>query len=268
LVFSVSDGSLPTSLAKKTIVHFQFPFQLKKASLSNLLKSHLYTLVCNSRFTKKYIDASFHVNSRVLYPPVDTGLFTPAKKTNTIIYVGRFSHLTQTKNQLLLIKSFKNISALLPGWKLIIAGGLGVGRDDKFISTLQNESKNSRIELFFNPDINTLKKLFGQAKIFWSAAGYGEDAHSQPLRMEHFGMTVVEGMSAGCVPVITNLGGHTEILDNKSGFLWDTPSELEKITLTLIKNPKVLAFMSKQAQLRSKIFSTACFQNSLASIIG
>jgi len=269
LVFWVSDGSLPTSFAKKTLVHFQFPFKLSpRFTLNNFLKSHLYTFVCNSRFTKRFIDQSFRVDSRVIYPPIDTELFPVTKKTNTILYVGRFSGLTQNKNQLQLVKSFQKISPRLSGWKLIVAGGLGIGHDEKLISLLKNAAKNLPIEFVFNPDLKTLKKLYGQAKIFWSASGFGTEEFENPLKVEHFGITVVEAMSAGCVPVISNLGGHKEILDFKSGFLWDSPAELEQITLSLAKSPKILKYLSIEAQKRSKIFSTACFQNSLASIIG
>ncbi len=267
LSFWVSDGSLPTSFSKKTLVHFQFPFKITP-KVSDLIKSKLYTFVCNSRFTKHFIDTSYHTNSLVLYPPVDTSLYPPGKKTNTILYVGRFSRLTQEKNQLQLIKSFKNISKKLPGWKLIIAGGLGIGHDEKFLASLDAEIQKYPIKLVYNPTTDDLKSFLGQAKIFWSASGFGHDEMQDPTKVEHFGMSVVEAMGAGGVPIITNLGGHKEILDFKSGFLWDSPQELEKLTISLAHSPKILNYMSKQAIARSRYFDLICFQNSLSSITG
>lgn len=268
LAFWVSDGSLPASFAKKTLIHFQIPFTQLTPSISDRIKARLYTLVCNSRFTKSFIDSQYSAHSLVLYPPVDTQIFPPAKKTNTILYVGRFSRLTQDKNQLQLIKSFQKIEKKLKNWKLIIAGGLGIGHDHKFINSLSGQINKSQIELCFNPNLPTLKKLYGQAKIFWSAAGYGHDQYTHPDKVEHFGMTVVEAMSAGCVPIVSNLGGHREIVDNKSGFLWDQPSEMESLTVELIRTPEILSYLSRTVQARSKIFDKLCFQNSLQSIIG
>src|SRR3989344_9144145 len=69
LLFWLSDGSLPTSFAKKTIVHFQFPFQnVHGGSLPNLLKSRFYKFVANSQFTKQAIDKEFNINCSVIYP--------------------------------------------------------------------------------------------------------------------------------------------------------------------------------------------------------
>ncbi len=47
-----------------------------------------------------------------------------------------------------------------------------------------------------------LADLYARASIFWHAAGLGEDAEDDPNRMEHFGISIVEAMSAGAVPVV------------------------------------------------------------------
>ena len=47
-----------------------------------------------------------------------------------------------------------------------------------------------------------LRDLYGRASIFWHAAGLGEDPDRHPDRFEHFGITTVEAMSAGAVPVV------------------------------------------------------------------
>ena len=43
--------------------------------------------------------------------------------------------------------------------------------------------------------------------LFWHAAGLGEDPTTNPDRFEHFGISVVEAMSAGAVPMVYEHGG-------------------------------------------------------------
>ncbi|OGD08720.1 hypothetical protein A2397_04135 [Candidatus Amesbacteria bacterium RIFOXYB1_FULL_44_23] len=268
LLFWVSDGSLPVSFCKKTIIHLQFPFlNIAGRGFKNFLKSRIYTFVVNSGFTKTFIDKEFSVSSQVVYPPIDTSLFMSAAKTNSIVYVGRFSNLTQHKGQEVLIKSFKNISRSIPGWKLILAGGTSVGTNSADLTKLKKQAKGYPIEFVTNPSFDQLRKLFSSSKIFWSASGFGVDQNSQPIKTEHFGITVVEAMAAGSVPVIVNAGGHPEIVEDKvSGFLWATTQELESTTLDLITQNQFAKY-SQAAQVRSKIFDVTEFNNRLDRVI-
>lgn len=269
LVFWVSDGSLPTSLAAKTIVHFQFPFtHIHGSSPLNLLKSRFYTFVCNSRFTKSFIDPEFNIRSRVIYPPVNTASFVPGLKTKTILYVGRFSHLTQLKNPHLLIESFRQIYKQLPGWKLVIAGGAGVGTASGTLASLSRKSAGLPVQIITNPAFTQLQKLYSSASLFWSASGFGADEQSEPVKVEHFGITPVEAMSAGCVPLLVNLGGHKEIIDQgKNGFLWSTPAELQALTLDLCRHPALLTALADSARQKSKIFDITRFNSGFTALI-
>ena len=53
--------------------------------------------------------------------------------------------------------------------------------------------------------------------------------------MEHFGITTVEAMAHGCVPVVVRLGGQLEIVqDGVNGRLWGSLGELVAITRELM----------------------------------
>jgi glycosyltransferase involved in cell wall biosynthesis len=76
-------------------------------------------------------------------------------------------------------------------------------------------------------------------------------------------------MSSGCVPIVTNLGGHKEIINNnEDGILWNTVEELINETNLLIKNPNRLKKLSQMAIQKSKMFSTSNFYEKIDSLVG
>ena len=78
-----------------------------------------------------------------------------------------------------------------------------------------------------------LSGLYGEAALYWHAAGYGADLQKEPGRAEHFGIAIVEAMSAECVPVVFAAGGPTEIVTHGvDGFLFSTEDELVDLTAT------------------------------------
>ena len=269
LVFWNSDGSLPFSLAKKTFINMQFPHHgVSGHSLKNIIKSKFYTFLTNSKFTKEIIDREYWVKSQVLYPPIRTNDFKIGPKFKQILYVARFSNLAQVKGHEILIQSFKNIYKQIPEWKLILAGNTNIGTTDESFAKLKNLAADLPVEFVINPDLTDLKKLYSRASIFWSASGYGIDQRLHPEKAEHFGMTVVEAMSAGCVPIIVNLGGHPEIVTNtEDGFLWDEPRMLEKLTLDLISDTQKISYLSKLAQNKASVFDEDKFKVKLLELI-
>lgn len=270
LCFWLSDGSIPNLHAVKNILHFQVPFHdVGGKSLFNRLKLRkINKIVCNSQFTKKFIDKEYNAKSIVAYPPIDVEKFKPLKKENVILSVGRFSQLLQAKRQDVLVEVFRRIAGSgVRGWKLVLVGGSDVGAKE-FIKKLRSLSKGYPIEIVENPDFNQLKSLYGKAKIFWSASGFGVDEDEQPERVEHFGITVVEAMAAGCVPAVVNKGGYREIVkDPIDGILWDTQNSLISRTLMLIANEKRLKTISDNAKKKAQNFSLKIFENEILKII-
>lgn len=255
----LSDGSIPTPFAKRNFLHFQVPFKIAGRTLGNRLKLFRYqALICNSNFTKKYIDQSFGVNCQVVYPPVDTNLIKPSNKKNYILSVGRFFSHLHSKKQEILIESFaKMIESGLKNWQLILAGSV---EDKKYLNYLMVAAKGLPVKFFTNTNSQTLRMLYGQAKIYWHAAGFGEDLKAYPEKAEHFGITIAESMAAGCVPVVFAAGGVLEIVkEGEGGFLWSDLGEFREKTLNLIKNEQLWKKMSDKAQKESLKFSKEKF---------
>ena len=271
VMFWVTDGSIPTLRASKNYLHFQFPFHnVNGRSLLNKMKLfRVNKIICNSMFTKKVVDKEYGVESVVLYPPVATDLYKLKRKVNQICYVARFSNLTQNKGHEVLIKEFKKLvkDKKFTDWKLVFAGGTEVGANIH-LKHLKSLAKGSNIEFVESPTVEVLKDVFGKSKVFWSGAGFNEDENKNPEKVEHFGITLVESMSAGCVPVVYNAGGYKEIIDNgKNGFLWQNGKELIAITKQIVGQSGVLTEISKEAVLSSKKYGYEEFKREVKKII-
>jgi len=243
LLFWVSDGSIPLMLAKRNILHFQVPFHnIAGGSFSNKLKLRFVdTIACNSNFTKRFIDKEYGVESIVLYPPVSVEEFKPGRKKNIILAVGRFEETMQSKRQDVLIDVFREmICGGLKDWRLVLVGAsLEQENKNKFLNSLKKQAKDLPVEFGVNVSFKELKKLYGQARIFWHATGYGIDENEHPGKVEHFGMTTVEAMAAGCWPLVYSAGGQKEIFSSfvdKDMVLWKGKDELFKKTMKIINS--------------------------------
>lgn len=268
LMFWVSDGSIPTLKSRNNILHFQFPFKnINGKTLINKMKLfRIKHVVVNSRFTKKFIDNEFGINSKVIYPPIDTNSFRSSKKENLICYVGRFSQLTQSKNQHILVEIFKKMyDSGFSDWKLILAGGGEVGAK-KYIEDLRKITVGYPITIKVSPTFSEIKDIYAKSKIFWSAVGLNIDQYKSPLKVEHFGMTLVEAMSAKCVPVVTRKGGYTEIVNTNNGVFYKTKTGLLNKTIKVI-NYKKLINLSKVAYEDSKKFDKKYFKENFSKLI-
>jgi len=270
LCFWVSDGSIPMLHSRKNILHFQVPFHdVGGKSLLNKMKLfRINKIVCNSIFTKKIVDKEYGVESLVIYPPVDTVAIKPKRKENLILFVGRFSQILQNKGQEILVKAFKKMyDSGLKEWKLILAGGVEIGVGG-YLEKLRKTAFGYPIEIIESPDFKTLRDLYGRAKIFWSASGFGEDENKNPEKVEHFGITVVEAMAGGSAPVVYKAGGHKEIIiGGENGVIWSTSADLIKKTQGLITNPKSLRKIALNAVKSAEKYSELSFENNVTTHI-
>ncbi len=270
LCFWLSDGSIPTLFARRNILHFQRPFFKVdgKSLLSRMKFFRINKVVVNSNFTKRWVDREYPCESIVIYPPVDVAKFKPGKKENIILYVGRFSQLEQSKRQDILLRAFKKFyDKGFRDWKLVLAGGSDVGRTG-FPNKLIRDAKSYPVKIIENPAFSEIKDLYSKTKIFWSASGFGVNEKKEPQKVEHFGISVVEAMAAGAVPLVFNAGGHKEIIeDGKNGYLWSKIPLLIERTKTIIKDPSLFRKLSNQARKDSKKFSFKEFRNGVIKLL-
>ncbi len=260
LIFAVSDGSLPFLFSKKNLVHFQVPFKTIGGNpIINRIKTiFIHKFVYNSRFTAKVHETHFSKRkSFILYPPIDVQSIKPGAKENIILSVARFDSPSHPKRQDILIDAYKILYKSHPDYQLLLAGGSH--GESETLETLKKKAGSLPIKFIVDPDFDKLKSLYAKAKYFWHAAGFEINEETDPEKVEHFGMTTVEAMAAGAIPLVIAKGGPKEIITEESGFLCANAQEIALNTQKLINNDKLLNKYQNSAIKRSMEYSQASF---------
>ncbi|MBU1446651.1 glycosyltransferase, partial [Patescibacteria group bacterium] len=257
------------ALSVKSIFICHFPDRLKKG--------FFYTdkydkIITNSKYTTSWLKKRWGLESdEVIYPPVDMEYKNKITKENIILSVSRFEE-SGSKKQIEMIEIFDELcrknSETTKNWTLVLAGGSSVKNPYlEKVKTLARKSKN-KIVIVINMSNPELKKLYGQAKVFWHACGLNQNEQKHPELIEHFGMTTVEAMQNGCAPVVIDGGGQREIVENKvNGFKFNSEKKLMKYTLELIENPKLLKQIQSKAKESSKKYSKKAFQEKFKKVV-
>lgn len=269
-IIYLSDGSIPFLLTK-TIIHFQFPVEwVNKTFITKLKMYKINNIICNSLFTKKFIDNKFQTNSQVIYPPA-TNYKNDSKKQNIILTVGRYNKIktgVSFKKHEVLIEVFKKMyDQGLRNWDFHLVISFQ-DRDKEEINKLNNSAKDYPIKILENVLDKELKEEYCKSRIYWHASGFGEDLDKYPEYAEHFGISTVEAMSAGCVPVVIKAGGQLEIVqEEENGFLWSSKDELMEKTKKVIENRMLFEKLSEKAVEKASFFSPENFCKNINALI-
>lgn len=224
-------------------------------------------LVANSMFTKTWVQRYWGADAEVLYPPVT--LKRRGAKQPIILSVGRFfaADRGHSKKQLELVQAFRRLcDEGLSEWTLHLVGGCAPD-GEPYLREVQEAGVGYPIELHVNAPGAQLADLYARASIYWHAAGLGENAERHPDRLEHFGISTVEAMSAGAVPVVVGLAGQLEtVRHGVDGYHFRTLDDLVELTLLVIGDRAAMARMSESAEQRADRFADHAFCLQLDSI--
>lgn len=222
-------------------------------------------IFANSHYTQKWIKKYWGCNSTVLYPPVD--LIKPdnsINKINRICSVGRFFTLGHGKKQEIMIEAFKQLyDQGFKDWELHLAGGLGNEPTSvEFMEHLKKSAAGYPIFFHINCSRKEIEELYLSSKIYWHAAGFGENKDKNPIKFEHFGIAPIEAMSANCTPILYNGGGLSEVITllnlDPQIHLFNTIDELVQNTQKVISNS--ISLPSNTNQQLESLFGLKHFQ--------
>jgi glycosyltransferase involved in cell wall biosynthesis len=178
-----------------------------------MLKSS--TVISNSEFSRSVISKAFGIDSIVLSPPVDVDFFRkaalfssrPSNRKNTILVISRFHPTKKIGNAIRLARLLKQHKV---GNGMKIVGNLPPRKYGYYFylkHLVDYYDLADYVTFEVNVSFSRLLNLMRESKVYF---------HS--LLGEPFGISTVEAMSAGLIPVVPNIGGHTEFVPLKYQF--------------------------------------------------
>jgi len=213
-------------------------------------------VVANSPYTATWVERLWGQTARVLEPPVRSR--AAGTKARIILAVGRFfpNVSGHSKKQVELVHAFRLAGEQgLRDWELHLVGGCK-DVDRAYAEEARKAAVGLPVRFHINAPGEDVADLFAAAELFWHASGYGEDLHRHPDRFEHFGITVVEAMSAGAVPVVYEHGGPADIVrEARCGRVFSTLDQLATETLELVADVDQRRELSARALTGSRRYS-------------
>ena len=229
-------------------------------------------VMANSEFTRGWIGTSWSTEAEVLFPPIQVQRLHPAAdREKAVISVGRFfaPGLGHAKRQREMVELFAAASRAgrLPGWTMHVLGGMEDSQRG-YVDAVRAAGAGAPVEVLPNAPRATVERLLSTSSVFWSATGYGEDEAKKPWASEHFGMTTVEAMAGGCVPVVIDRAGQKEIVrEGVDGFRWTTSEQLLDRTVQLAGDEALRARLTTSAIERAQAFSEDAFADRWHAIV-
>ena len=233
---------------------------------SNYSKIHIQRVSEQSRLPQKSIN--------IISPPCPIPVVHIDKPSDRaiILSVGRFFQGGHCKNHHILVQAFRKLlKTTHRRVELHIAGSVHANQESlNYFNEVRRLADGLPVTLHPNIDADKLTTLYGQSHIYWHGTGMDQDPDIHPEKMEHFGISIVEAMGAGCIPLAFAAGGPTEIItDGYNGFLYNSEDTLvERTAELLLADEKNLASMRALAKARATDFSISHFSDAVIRLVG
>jgi hypothetical protein len=278
-------------LTNTTCQRYRFPSflnQIISAKIKERIRAGLYkniflriksydTILANSEFTKYWIKKYWKRDSKILYPPVNllsnhSSLKLRIARKNWICSIGRFFTLGHGKKQEILIEAFKKLfNSGLMNYELHLAGGaFDDEKTTEYLTYLRELAGRYPIFFHVNTSRNEVEQILLSSKFYWHATGFGENEEKNPIKFEHFGISIIEAISAHCMPVVYKGGGLKEIihiLNYPKIHLFSSIDELVEHTMYLA-NTKITNDQWKKIDNRLRqYYSIEVFEKEFLSLI-
>jgi len=223
------------------------------------LMEHSTVVLANSHFTKNCLDKVVEAETSVLYPPVDAKDIigfaeTSGERGNVVVTI---SHIRRDKRLELIPEIAKKVEEA--EFRVI-----GHVHDSDYhrelLQAVEAMGVEDRVRFETGLDRGGLLRSIVKAKVY---------LHTMPY--EHFGISPVEAMAAGLVPVVHRSGGpYQDVLDGKQGeygYGYEGVQDAAERITELLGDERLRESLSEKCVERSKMFDTGVFREHFALYI-
>jgi len=235
------------------------PAELLSRLLISLFKNMEYKpmILTNSKFSASMMSRFLGVNGLVVYPPVNVEEYLPLSRNrdrdNIILVIGRIEPAKNTALVPFIAEKVKN------GRFVIIGSIESYGYYKHIVRLIKSLKVEDRVRILPNASEWQKIELLRRAKVYL-----------HPMKYEHFGISVVEAMAAGLIPVVHRSGGPwTDIVEfGKYGFGFRDEDEATSIIEnTLELKGTELENLQSRIVTRSQDFSYTKFKYTINNIL-
>lgn len=178
------------------------PYQIMAHLLTKKALKRANIVLTNSIFSKNAIQKAYpSVDPQVIYPPVDIERFSNCLSSNSrenqVLVIARFSPEKQIEKAIMIAKLLKNINFKIIGSLLTV--------NQSYFNYLQQMIKDyelkDKVQLIPNATKDEMMNAMSTSMVY---------LHT--MSGEHFGISIVEAMAAGLIPIVPTYGGCSEIV--------------------------------------------------------
>lgn len=223
-----------------------------------------------STFAREWLDLWWPgAATQMLFPPCEDMSVSGVEKERLILSTGRFIGRpggSLHKKQDVLVRAFAELTDLHDaGWRLQLMGSRHPGPETaESMVELHRLAAGLPVDIIEGAPFDELRLAYNRASLYWHAMGYGTAPDAAPHSQEHFGMTSVEAMSAGAVPVVFGgAGARDTVRDGIDGRVWHTVPELVAATRELALDVAARASSSTAARQGAERFASWRFEEAV-----
>ena len=266
IVLSTQDIGYVPSIRAPTIQYCYFPEYFSHLQTSSSPVWRLYyrpasayyrnrvrrvgLLLSVSDFTREFVARKWERDSKTLYPPCPVDAFSEfsnvQSRENLVVTIGRI--VPEKRFHL-----FVELARIVPRTRFVAIGSLSDGTTAYYDRLKRSAPEN--VSFVLSP-LRKVKDILGRAMAYVHCA-----------ENEHFGITIVEAMAAGCVPIVHDSGGPREIVTSDVGFRWNNLLTAAGQLKMLTENDHYRRELSGAASIRARKFRPEVFESEITKIL-
>jgi len=208
------------------------------------------TLLSVSDFTRGLVAKKWERDSKTVYPPCPVEAFSELSnaqpRENLVVTIGRI--VPEKRFHL-----FVELARIVPKTRFVAIGSLS-DETSAYYERLKRTAPDN-ISFVLSP-LRKVRNILGRAMAYVHCA-----------ENEHFGITIVEAMAAGCVPIVHDSGGPREIVTSDVGFRWSSLSAAAGQIVMLGENDRLRRELSAASSVRAGRYRPEVFESEITRVL-